>query len=113
MDANGVYNEEPFAYLINPAEFDSTKKLSDFDNLTLEQFPAMYGAWLCMAPIIILDRTVVDCMRFLPDSGYSKNEDFGFQKGQKVKVMTYLTSRGDANGQKTVMGNESLKSDGL
>ena len=43
----GEYSEEPKAYLINPAEFGPEKKLSDFKDLTLEQFPAMYGAWLC------------------------------------------------------------------
>ena len=61
----------------------------------MEQFPAMYGSWLCLPPMDYDNGTYSNCMRFLPSDSYSNPEDFKFKSGP-VNVMTYLTSRTNA-----------------
>ena len=113
MDDKRQYQEDNSSYLINPDEFLPQSKLSDFKDLTGERFvPAMWGAWMCFTPITIYEYTFTDCMRFLPDAAASKVEDHGFVPGEKIKVMTYLTSRADG-ATEIVVGNEQLVSDGL
>ena len=113
MDDKREYQEDNSSYLINPEEFLPDSKLSDFKDLTGERFvPGMFGAWMCFPPITIYEYSMTDCMRFLPDAGFSKVEDYGFIPGEKIKIMTYLTSRADGSTE-IVVGNDQLMSDGL
>ena len=81
----------------------------------------MFGTWLCWEPNTTLDDvfdynftpvTTTDCMRFLPGDDYSNTKDYGFQQGDDIKVMTYLTSRtylteedGNLDGKKSLKTN--------
>jgi len=113
MNEKREYAEDNNSYLINPDEFLPTSKMGDFKDITGERFlPAMFGAWMCFTPITIYEYTFTDCMRFLPDSKSTKVEDHGFVPGEKIKVMTYLTSRADG-ATEIVVGNDQLQSDGL
>ena len=112
MREDGEYNDPPKSYLIDPNTFQSASSLSQFSDLTVEQFPALYGAWLCFPAMTLQETTFTNCLRFLPDDQYSKKEDYGFKAGEQVDVMTYLTSRNSTNTTE-VNGNENLMSDGL
>jgi hypothetical protein len=107
MEGNGEYQDTPKSYLVNPTEFTSESRLDQFTDLAVEQFPALYGAWLCWPPMTIQESSFTDCMRFLPDSGYSKNEDYGFKQGP-INVMTYLTSRNSTISNSTEMNDNEL-----
>jgi hypothetical protein len=48
---------------------------------------------MCLPPMTISYSTYTNCMRLLPDKDYSKEQDFGYKQGEKISVMTYLTSR--------------------
>jgi len=77
----------------------------------MEQFPALYGSWICLPVIQMFGSSYTDCMRFLPET--STPEDPRFQDG--VQTMTYLTSRG-ADGVNSLVdasGNETMEADAV
>ena len=74
----------------------------------MEQFPALYGSWLCIPPVEILSMHYTDCIRFMPSESYSNREDKQFKQEKGVKVMTYLTSRADTNTT-LVNGNDRMR----
>ena len=106
MDEEGMYGEHPKSVLVDPSTWGRNSRLSDYEDVTWGQFPAMYGGWMCYPPILLMNEVYIDCMRFLPGDDYSSNMDMKFEAGP-VKVMTYLTSRASDN-QTAVGGNSSL-----
>ena len=110
MDEEGDYEDMAKSYLIDPSTFTSESRLSDYDDITLGNFPAMYGGWLCLPPMELFGNTYTDCMRFLPSDSYSTAEDYSFGLGE-INMMTYLTSRADTNTT-LVDGNETMFTDG-
>ena len=73
----------------------------------MEQFPALYGSWLCIPPVEMLSMHYTDCIRFMPSDSYSNREDKQFKQENGVNVMTYLTSR--SSNDTLVNGNESMR----
>jgi len=110
MDEEGDFDDMAKSYLINPDSFNSESRLSDYEDITLDRFPLMYGGWVCLPPMEILGNVYTDCMRFLPHGSYSTVEDYSFESGE-INMMTYLTSRADSNTA-LVDGNENMYEDG-
>lgn len=109
-DEDGDFDDMAKSYLIDPSTFTETSRLSDYDDITLNSFPAMYGGWLCLPPMDLLGNSYTDCIRFLPSDSYSTVEDYNYGPGQ-VNMMTYLTSRADTNTT-LVEGNDTMYDDG-
>ena len=87
------YEEMPKSYLVNPATWTETSLLSSEADLSMDQFPALYGSWICL-PVLESDMfngVYTNCMRFLPTEAYSTVEDYRFK--DSIVAMTYLTSR--------------------
>merc|ERR1711971_1316828 len=70
----------------------------------------MYGGWMCIPPMEMLDMYYVDCMRFLPGADYSNQQDITFDDGP-IRVMTYMSSR-NGTDTTTVDGNDRLVQSG-
>ena len=81
MDEDGYYKDTARGYLIDPETFTEDRNLSDYEDLTIEAFPAMYGSWLCWPVIELFGTAYTDCMRFLPDESYSNPTDYAFKVG--------------------------------
>ena len=77
----------------------------------MEQFPAMYGSWICWPVMTMWEGAYTDCMRFLPKDSYSSPEDYAFRQGP-IQVMTYLTSRTE-DGTSPIANNERLTSEDI
>ena len=104
---DGMFDDTPKSYLVNPSEFTKSSRLHDYKDLAAEgSFPGMFGGWLCLPPVDILMETYTDCMRFLPRPEKSSSEDMLFETGP-IRVMTYLTSRADDDTM-MVEGNETM-----
>ena len=66
MEDGGNYADMPKSYLINPQDFKEESRLEDFEDVSKEAFPAMFGAWLCLPPMTYDNGTFSNCARFLP-----------------------------------------------
>ena len=111
MSDDGMYSDMPTSYLIKPSEFNKDSRLNKFEPLPTDAFPAMYGGWICYPPEDIMMNSMTDCLRFLPSESYTSYKDFRYASPMKLKVMTYLSSRGDGNTT-IVEGNETMTEEG-
>ena len=107
MNDDWQYQEMNSSYLIDPNMITADSQLQDFQDIGMGPFPAMYGGWMCIPPMEMLDMYYVDCMRFLPGAEYSNQTDMGFTDGP-VRVMTYMSSRAGDGDTTTVDGNDRL-----
>ena len=53
MVEEGRYSDMPKSYLISGSEWTADSRLSDFEPLAMDSFPALFGGWVCLPPMDI------------------------------------------------------------
>ena len=107
-DAEGVFGTEPTSYLINASLVTATDSLDSQPAISSVNIPAMFGNWICAAPMELMGRMRTTCTRLLPRD--QTIEDPMFVTGGNVNVMTYFSSRlsGRIQAPQNVNGNMGL-----
>lgn len=108
MTEEGEFDEMPKSYLVQPNSFSTEgSRLNENEDLSMAQFPMLYGAWVCLPVIQMFGMSYTDCMRFLPAQATSEDPRFS----DSVKAMTYLTSRAIQGDNTLAAGNETMEVD--
>lgn len=110
MRTDGEYKDDVESYLVMPSQITATTKLSDFTDKSNDMTPGLFGSWMCLPPITMLDITGTSCLRLMPSKESATTEDPRFEIGP-VTVMTYETSRINNGNSTNFNNNESLQTE--
>jgi hypothetical protein len=91
-NAVGTFDNKNESYSINLSAMPAQARLSDHQNIGVNQTPAFNGSWLCSPVHEMGECNQVACLRFVPKVEKATLTDPRYSTGE-VKVFTFLEGR--------------------
>jgi len=75
MRTDGEFKDVNESYLVKPSEIKDITRLSDFTDISSEMTPGLFGSWICLPVLTVMDTASASCLRFLPTRESSTSDD--------------------------------------